>query len=108
MERVKLIRKLGWCLIAFQVLDGLLTYHGLYLFGHDAEGNPLIRMMMNSFGVVIGLGFSKLFTISVIMVILVAGYKLSWLSSALRTLLGYYFIFALLPWSFLIMQAYTY
>jgi hypothetical protein len=107
LNRISVLRKLGWLLISFQLLDGFLTYLGLYLYGVDAEGNPLIKMAINSLGVAGGLSLAKFITISIIFTILIAGHKIRWLAGALRAVACFYFIFALAPWSYLILQAYN-
>jgi hypothetical protein len=36
----------GWiwiCFVVVQLLDGLMTMHGIYLFGPEIEANPIIR-----------------------------------------------------------------
>ena len=48
-------------LIALQILDGALTLAGMHTFGLSAEGNPLLRTLMNSLGLIPGLVATKLF-----------------------------------------------
>lgn len=42
-----------------QILDGVLTYAGVSLFGIAAEGNPLLAWLMSSYGEIIALAGAK-------------------------------------------------
>jgi hypothetical protein len=42
-----------------QILDGILTYVGVSLFGIAAEGNPILAWLMASYGEVIALTAAK-------------------------------------------------
>ena len=43
-----------------QVLDGLLTYVGVSIFGIAAEGNPILAWLMTSYGEAIALTGAKI------------------------------------------------
>lgn len=43
-----------------QVLDGLLTYIGVSIFGVASEGNPILAWLMTSYGEAIALAGAKL------------------------------------------------
>jgi hypothetical protein len=43
-----------------QVLDGVLTYTGVQLFGIAAEGNPILAYLMVSYGEALALAGAKL------------------------------------------------
>jgi hypothetical protein len=43
-----------------QVLDGILTYIGVSVFGVAAEGNPILAWLMTSYGEVIALAGAKI------------------------------------------------
>lgn len=58
-------RMLGYQLVfaAFlltQILDGVLTYVGISVFGVAAEGNPILAWLMSSYGEVIALTGAKI------------------------------------------------
>lgn len=42
-----------------QILDGILTYVGVSIFGIAAEGNPLLAYLMSSYGEAIALAGAK-------------------------------------------------
>ena len=43
-----------------QILDGILTYVGVSIFGIAAEGNPILAYLMSSYGEAIALAGAKL------------------------------------------------
>ena len=98
-NRLSLIRKLGWLLIIFQILDGLFTILGISFFGVEIEGNPLVRQIIEVIGPNFGIGLVKLSTIAIIFCICVFGCKVTWLTRALAGVSCIYFLFALAPWS---------
>lgn len=49
-----------------QILDGTLTYMGVTWFSLDAEGNPLIKYIMETLGIICGLVVVKLGAIGII------------------------------------------
>ena len=42
-----------------QILDGILTYVGVSIFGIASEGNPLLSWLMASYGEVLALAAAK-------------------------------------------------
>lgn len=98
-NRLTLIRKLGWLLILFQILDGLFTLLGINTFGVEIEGNPLVRNFIEIVGPSVGILFVKLATIIIIFCICVFGCKVKWITPALSGVAYIYFLFALAPWT---------
>lgn len=43
-----------------QILDGILTYVGVSIFGIAAEGNPILAYLMSSYGEAIALAGAKI------------------------------------------------
>ena len=43
-----------------QILDGILTYVGVSIFGIAAEGNPILAYLMSSYGQAFALATAKL------------------------------------------------
>lgn len=97
--KLDLIRKLGWLLILFQILDGAFTLLGISIFGSAIEGNPIIKHVIEYCGPGLAIGLIKLLTIIIIFSICIFGCQVKWLTNALRGVAGVYFIFALVPWS---------
>lgn len=60
---MKLCSKLGIILFVLQILDALLTYIGVINFGIEAEGNPIVKRAIITFGAEFGLIFVKLLSL---------------------------------------------
>jgi hypothetical protein len=91
-------------LIGLQILDGALTLAGMHTFGLSAEGNPLLRSLMNWIGLVPGLVVTKLLCIGVIMGLYSQITKVHWLPTALTAVAGVYTCCAIIPWSILLIS----
>ncbi len=94
MDRQRILGNIAvTCFIVIQLLDWLMTFHGVTLFGTSIEANPFLRALMDRYDIVLVLTFAKLSAT-------VAGSFLHFvnrhLTVALLTLL--YTIFAVLPW----------
>jgi len=92
---------LGLLLAACQVLDGLLTYIGLKIYGHT-EGNSLMRLMMEMYGVAPALSIAKLLALFIVAVLTFYAHQRRWIRPLIFSLVAIYFVLAILPWSFLI------
>jgi hypothetical protein len=93
-------------LIALQILDGILTLSGMHTFGLAAEGNPLLRGLMGWIGPVAGLVVTKLLCIGVIVGLYSQMAKLAWLPAVLTAVAGLYTVFAVIPWTILLLSEY--
>ncbi len=89
---------LGLILGILQILDGLMTGLGVSLFGTAAEGNPLLRCLMENCGVAPTLYTAKTMAILCVYLICRLSIKVSWAQTALRGLVGIYLLFAVSPW----------
>lgn len=94
----------GWLLICAQVLDGVLTYLGTSRFGLEAEGNPLLRFLMETFGSASALVMTKICAIFIVFFLMSMMSRLSWLRSTLGGLTVLYAIMAIIPWTILLSQ----
>ncbi len=90
---------LGLFLSTLQILDGLLTGIGMYHFGTSAEGNMLLRLLMENFGFVNALLVTKCFAILVIAMLCSMSASVSWIKTALRCIIFIYLGAAIIPWS---------
>jgi hypothetical protein len=102
-------RRIVWLtavLVTLQVLDGILTYSGMYTFGLYAEGNPLLRGLMGLFGVLPAIALTKIFCIAIVLALCSQAHKISWLPVALTGIAGVYAFAAILPWSWLLLSEY--
>lgn len=73
-----------------QLLDGLLTYIGVTLFGSEAEGNYLIRYLIETIGLELGLIIPKITAIALIYFLYRQINKNSIVEKCLYVLLGFY------------------
>lgn len=80
-----------------QVLDGVLTYVGVGMFGPQLEGNPLIAWLMAELGHGPGLAAAKL-TASVFGIVL----HISAVHKAVAVLAAFYVAVAIVPWTMII------
>ncbi len=96
------IKILGLLLIAIQVLDGLLTAAGVLNWGTAAEGNYLIRTLMDSIGLVPALIVVKSLAILIVLTLCGLSSRISWVGSALKTVIAIYLVAAIVPWALLL------
>lgn len=98
------IAVLGSILIALQIMDGLLTGFGVYLFGSGAEGNTLIRHLIESWGTVEALLFIKSIAIFVVILLCALAHNIDWMGKALKGVTAVYLLAAVLPWSYILIR----
>lgn len=89
-------------LIGMQLVDALFTYMGVSRYGIYMEGNPLLRLLMQEFGVIMVLGSVKLTAIFSILLILYSSICVRWAPHALFAISAVYGFAALLPWSYIL------
>jgi hypothetical protein len=100
------IQLIAAILVTLQILDGLLTYAGMYTFGIAAEGNPLLRGLMNNVGVLPAIAIIKLLCIATVLALCAQAQRISWLPVALTCVAGIYTVAAIIPWSWLLVSEY--
>jgi sterol desaturase/sphingolipid hydroxylase (fatty acid hydroxylase superfamily) len=89
---------LGLILTILQISDGLLTGVGVGLFGTAAEGNPLLRCLMEHCGIMPTLFTAKTLAILSIYVVCRLSIKVRWANNAIRSLIAVYLLLAIAPW----------
>jgi hypothetical protein len=94
---------LGSILALFQVLDGILTGIGMYYFGTTAEGNILLRVLMESYGYITALVAVKSLAIAVIAGLCFLSAQVSWLALAMKVVIAVYLFAAIIPWSYILL-----
>lgn len=94
---------LGFTLGVLQVLDGVLTGIGVAHFGATAEGNVLLRTLMESIGYLPALVVSKSVALAVVVTLCVLSAQVKWLPKALKSLILLYLVGAILPWTWIIL-----
>ncbi|MCB0318410.1 MAG: hypothetical protein KDD56_06610 [Bdellovibrionales bacterium] len=90
---------LSLILIVLQITDGVLTGIGISHFGLQAEGNLLIRTLMQSFGYIEALVLVKFFAILVICGLCFLSSMITWIKTAMRAIIAIYLIAAIIPWT---------
>ncbi len=95
-----------WFLLLFSlfVLDGIFTYIGISLSSTEFEANLLIRNTMESMGVGKGLLLSKICSVLALSVLWILRKDIIWVLNAVRGLVFIYLIFAIIPWSFVLVN----
>lgn len=95
-----------WFLLLFSlfVLDGIFTYIGISLSSTEFEANLLIRNTMESMGVGKGLLLSKICSVLALSVLWVLRKDIIWVLNAVRGLVFIYLTFAIIPWSYVLVN----
>lgn len=87
-------------LVLIQILDGILTHRGLSLYGGvGGEGNGLLRYAMSMYGIVPALVMAKGMAVSLIFALCSIAHHVNWIQYAFKGLIALYVIFAILPWT---------
>jgi uncharacterized membrane protein len=103
--RVSLSKKaaiLGAVLVLCQVLDGLLTYLGLTLYGTEMEGNTFLRELMHAYGTAPALFLVKISAISLAVLLTLHAHRRRWVRPIIFALAAIYLFIAVVPWVFII------
>lgn len=90
-------------LIFLQISDGVLTALGMTMFGTEAEGNLLLRTLMESWGYIPALVIAKSFAIVVIGMLCYLSTVVAWLPRAMRCVIAVYLLAAIIPWSYILL-----
>ena len=93
---------LGAVLIAFQGMDGFLTAIGINRFGTAAEGNPLLRIMMEHFGHIQVLTMVKIAAVALVIIMTLLANRLPWIRHAMFGVCGLYLFAAIIPWTYIL------
>lgn len=99
--------QLGMILIACQILDGLLTYIGLRLYGVRMEGNVFLKELMIAYGTFTTLFCAKLFAFFCIVILTIYAHKRRWIRPFIAAMCGIYLILAVIPWIYIISSAHA-
>jgi hypothetical protein len=99
--------QLGGLLVGLQILDGVLTYIGVTLYGNMMEGNYFLHVLMESYGAKPVLFFSKLLVVGVIFVLTGLAHKRKWIRPFILLLCVVYLMCAVIPWVFIISNHYA-
>ena len=89
-------------LSCLQLLDFALTMNGVHLFGLSMEGNPLVRLVIVTFGPLAALALIKSTTLLLIFFLFQFQRKVTWIQPAIWAMNGIYLLGAIVPWLFLL------
>jgi hypothetical protein len=95
---------LGIALMAVQVWDAWLTARGISHFGIAAEGNILLRFLMDQYGYINALILAKTAALCVIVGLVFLAQRIVWLPHALRAVVVVYIFAAIIPWSIILVK----
>ena len=96
----------GIFLASLQIFDGVLTSMGLDRFGMHAEGNPMMRHLMEYVGPHQALLTVKILAIIFVAVLTVLAKRLSWIKDLIGVLSCIYLFAAVIPWVYLLFVKY--
>jgi hypothetical protein len=94
---------IGLIMCTLQVLDGVLTGIGVARHGIAAEGNLIIRVLMEAWGPTLALVAVKSLALAIVAVLCVLAFKISWITRTLRVIAVIYLGAAILPWSLILL-----
>ncbi|MBX7137853.1 MAG: DUF5658 family protein [Oligoflexia bacterium] len=97
----------GFLIALLQVMDGFLTYVGVKTFGLQAEGNALIRLLMEAMGPDAALVVVKSIALMVVAALCVLAHRVHWLTRAMKLVAAVYLCAAVLPWSYILIMRYS-
>lgn len=90
-------------LAVLQVLDGVLTGIGIMHWGVGAEGNLIVRTIMEQLGFVPALVLVKSAALVVIALLCYLSKNVLWIGTALKAVIAIYLCAAIIPWTSLIL-----
>lgn len=85
-------------LAGLQVADGVLTGIGVAYLGFEAEGNVMLRLLMEAVGLVPALLLVKSLALFSLFPLLAYVNEVRWLPVMLKSVILLYAIFAIIPW----------
>ncbi len=100
----KRILLLAAILIVIQILDGVFTGMGVVIYGSSIEANPIIRALIDSWGVANALVFVKALAVFIVFGLVMLSSYVNWMERAMKTVICIYMISALIPWSLILIR----
>lgn len=94
--------QLGAFLALLQLLDAILTFVGISLFGPQMEGNPVIRALIFSVGCFPALFLIKFLALTCIAWFTLQAHSRYWIRPLIGLVSLIYLLLAIFPWTFLI------
>lgn len=91
-------------LVLIQILDGVFTALGVAHLGVEAEGNPLLRSAMHTFGYIPTLVAAKSLSVGIVFALWAFASKVLWVEKAMALVAALYMVAAIIPWSIILTQ----
>lgn len=92
----------GIFLASLQIFDGVLTSLGLSRHGIQLEANPLLRSMIQQFGIVEALVIAKIFAVILVILLTILAKHLRFIRDIIGALSCLYLFAAVLPWLYIL------
>lgn len=96
----------GIFLGSLQVFDGALTRMGIQKFGSQAEGNPMMRYLIEMLGTEQALLIAKISAIGFVIVLTIFAKRIKWIKDLIGVLSFIYLFAAVIPWMLLLFAKY--
>lgn len=93
---------LGLILALCHVLDGVLTFFGMEIFGNAAEGNSFLRYFMEIYGHGATLFFGKTIAIGLTIGLMMISHKRLWVRKMITGTIVIYLCMAVIPWFYIL------
>ncbi|MCB0319604.1 MAG: hypothetical protein KDD60_01685 [Bdellovibrionales bacterium] len=93
---------LGIALVICHILDGVLTFYGMEIFGTDAEGNSFLRFFMEQYGHGVALFIGKSLAIVLTLALMAMSHYRLWLRKCIGVIIVFYLTMAVVPWLYII------
>lgn len=98
----------GVFLASMQIFDGVLTSMGMTRFGTHAEGNPMMRFLIEQIGTHQALVAVKIMAVLLVVFLTVLAKRAKWIKDLIGVLSCVYLFAAVLPWIYLLFVKYDY
>lgn len=98
---------LGILMVTCHILDGILTFFGMELFGIAAEGNGLLRYFMHYYGHGTTLFLAKTMAVIITIILMCVSHRRKWVRNLLAVTIGIYLILAIFPWFYILSSYYA-
>jgi uncharacterized membrane protein len=93
---------LGVIMVICHILDGILTFFGMEIFGIAAEGNGLLRYFMEHYGHGTTLFLGKTAAVIVTIALMCISHRRKWVRNLLAGVIAIYLVLAIFPWFYIL------
>ena len=93
---------LGIFLAICHILDGVLTFFGMEIFGSQAEGNSFLRYFIEIYGHGTTLFVGKTIAIILTLTLMLISHKRLWVRNMITGVIVIYLCMAVIPWFYIL------